>query len=166
MARQRTGWRRSATNNTAAMTDVVVVIGAGSIGQEIARRVSAGNHVLLADLRQENLDAAAKIISDAGFDVNIAVVDVSSRKSVHALVEEATSIGTITGVIHAAGVSPLQATPDTILKVDLYGTALRAGKIRQRHHTRRIRRRHFLAVRTPSSGADTGAGQGASYDAN
>ena len=106
------------------MTDVIVVIGAGSIGQAIARRVSAGKHVLLADLRQENLDAAAKIISNAGFDVSIAVVDVSSRKSVHALVEEATSIGTITGVIHAAGVSPSQATPDTILKVDLYGTAL------------------------------------------
>ena len=33
------------------MTNVIVVIGAGSIGQAIARRVSAGKHVLLADLR-------------------------------------------------------------------------------------------------------------------
>ncbi len=51
-------------------------------------------------------------------------VDVSSRDSVHALVETATAIGDVTGVIHAAGVSPSQASPTTILKVDLYGTAL------------------------------------------
>jgi NAD(P)-dependent dehydrogenase (short-subunit alcohol dehydrogenase family) len=106
------------------MPDVVVLIGAGSIGQAIARRVSAGKHLLLADLRQDNVDAAAKVLSEAGFDVSTAVVDVSSRPSVHALVEMATAIGPITGVIHAAGVSPSQATPATILKVDLYGTAV------------------------------------------
>lgn len=106
------------------MTNVIVVIGAGSIGQAIARRVSAGKHVLLADLRPENADAAAKVLSDAGFEVTTAAVDVSSCKSVHALVETATAIGAITGVIHAAGVSPTQASAATILKVDLYGTAL------------------------------------------
>jgi NAD(P)-dependent dehydrogenase (short-subunit alcohol dehydrogenase family) len=53
------------------MENVIVVIGAGSIGQAVARRVSAGKHVLLADLRR-----------------------------------------------------PSQASPQTILKVDLYGTAL------------------------------------------
>lgn len=52
------------------------------------------------------------------------IVDVSSGQSVHALVETATENGEITGVIHAAGVSPSQATPAVILKVDLYGTAL------------------------------------------
>lgn len=110
------------TKNT--RTNVTVVIGAGLIGQAIARRISTGKHVLLADLRRENVDAAAKVLSDAGFEVGTAIVDVSSRQSVHALVETATAIGTITGVIHAAGVSPTQATPDTILKVDLYGTAV------------------------------------------
>jgi NAD(P)-dependent dehydrogenase (short-subunit alcohol dehydrogenase family) len=45
---------------------VIVVIGAGSIGQAIARRVSAGKHVLLADLRPENADMAAKVLSEAG----------------------------------------------------------------------------------------------------
>ena len=106
------------------MKNIIVLIGAGSIGQAIARRVSAGKHVLLADLRQDNLDAAAKVLSDAGFEVSTTIVDVSSRKSVHALVETAKAIGSITGLIHAAGVSPSQATPATILKVDLYGTAL------------------------------------------
>src|SRR6187200_653863 len=99
------------------MTEVVVVIGAGSIGQAIARRVSAGKHVLLADLRQDNVEAAAKVLGDAGFAATTAIVDVSSRESVHALVETAMAIGDITGLIHAAGVSPSQASSATILKV-------------------------------------------------
>ncbi len=63
-------------------------------------------------------------MKDAGYEVSIATVDASSRNSVHALVEKATSLGEVTGLIHAAGVSPSQASPATILKVDLYGTAL------------------------------------------
>lgn len=106
------------------MKTVTVVIGAGAIGQAIARRVSAGKHVLLADLKQQNADAAADVLLDAGFDVSTAVVDVSSRESVAALVATAQALGPITGVIHAAGVSPSQAPPATILRVDLYGTAL------------------------------------------
>ena len=106
------------------MADVVVVIGAGSIGQAIARRVSAGKRVLLADLRRDNAEAAAQVLSDAGFEVSVAVVDVASRASVEALVQAATALGEVTGLIHAAGVSPSQAPPEVILKVDLYGTAL------------------------------------------
>jgi NAD(P)-dependent dehydrogenase (short-subunit alcohol dehydrogenase family) len=116
--------KRFSSRKEIAMSNVIVVIGAGSIGQAIARRVSAGKHVMLADLRQDNVDAATKVLSDAGFEVSTAIVDVSSRESVHSLVETATAIGTITGIIHAAGVSPTQASPATILKVDLYGTAL------------------------------------------
>ena len=106
------------------LSKVIVVIGAGSIGQAIARRVSVGKHVLLADLKQGNADAAAKVLFDAGFEVSTAIVDVASRASVQALVRTATAIGEITGVIHAAGVSPSQASATTILRVDLYGTAV------------------------------------------
>ena len=106
------------------MSNVIVVIGAGSIGKAIARRISAGKHVLLADLRQENADAAAIVLKDAGFTVSTATVDVSKRANVHALVQKAVALGDVTGVIHAAGVSPTQASPATILSVDLYGTAL------------------------------------------
>jgi len=49
------------------MTSVIVLVGAGSIGQAIARRVGAGKHILLADLRQENAAAAAKDDFDALF---------------------------------------------------------------------------------------------------
>lgn len=107
-----------------SMKNFIVVIGSGSIGQAIARRVSAGKHILLADLRPENAEDAAKTLTDAGFEVTKATVDVSSRDSVLALVAQATALGEVTGLIHAAGVSPSQASPTAILHVDLYGTAL------------------------------------------
>ena len=106
------------------MNDVIVVIGPGQIGQAIARRVGVGKHVLLADMRQENANAAAEVLGNVGYEVSVATVDVSSREAVHALVTTATALGDVTGLIHAAGVSPSQASPQTILKVDLYGTAL------------------------------------------
>jgi NAD(P)-dependent dehydrogenase (short-subunit alcohol dehydrogenase family) len=106
------------------MGSVIVVIGAGQIGQAIARRVGVGKHVVLADMRPDNADAAAEVLANAGYEVSVATVDVSSREAVQALVETATGIGEVTGLIHAAGVSPSQASPETILKVDLYGTAL------------------------------------------
>ena len=105
------------------MSEVVVVIGPGSIGQAIARRVAAGKHVVLADLRQANADAAAEVMRNAGFDVSTTTVDVASRESV-ALVETATSHGDITRLVHAAGVSPSQAPVQAILAVDLFGTAV------------------------------------------
>jgi len=75
-------------------------------------------------MRQDNADAAAEVLANAGYQVSVAAVDASSREAVHELVERARSIGDVTGLIHAAGVSPSQAAPATILKVDLYGTAL------------------------------------------
>jgi NAD(P)-dependent dehydrogenase (short-subunit alcohol dehydrogenase family) len=106
------------------MKNVIVVIGPGQIGQAIARRVGIGKHVLLADMRRENADSAAEVLANAGYEVSVATVDVSSLEAVRALVEMAAGLGEVTGLIHAAGVSPSQASPATILKVDLYGTAL------------------------------------------
>ena len=106
------------------MKSVTVLIGSGSIGVAIARRVSAGKHILLADLKKENADAAAAVLSNAGFEVSTVTVDVSSREAVKSLTQKAASLGDVTGVIHAAGVSPSQASPKAILSVDVYGTAL------------------------------------------
>ena len=61
---------------------------------------------------------------NAGYKVSVATADASSHDDVHALAETATSLGDVTGLIHAAGVSPTQASLATTLKVDLYGTAL------------------------------------------
>ena len=104
--------------------EVVVLVGAGAIGQAIARRVGAGRHVVLGDLKKESADAAAQILVDAGFETSTVAVDISSRDSILALIEHAQDFGPILNVINAAGVSPSQAPVEAILKVDLYGTAV------------------------------------------
>ena len=106
------------------MTEVVVVVGAGAIGQAIARRVGAGRHVLLADRHQSSADASAELFRDAGFEASAAEVDVTDRASVVALASRAAHLGPVTRMVHAAGVSPSQAPPAVIVAVDLYGTAL------------------------------------------
>ena len=103
---------------------VVVLVGSGSIGQAIARRVGAGKHVVLADLRLEAAESAAKLLEDAGFETSAVAADLSSRDSLLALIDHARSFGPIANVINAAGVSPSQAPVETILKVDLYGTSV------------------------------------------
>jgi saccharopine dehydrogenase-like NADP-dependent oxidoreductase len=75
------------------MEHVVVVIGAGQIGQAIARRVGIGKQVVLVDRSQANANAAADVIGNAGYNVSVATVDVSSREAVHALVAKASAIG-------------------------------------------------------------------------
>lgn len=106
------------------MKSVTVLIGAGSIGVAIARRVSAGKHILLADLKEDNAETAAAVLGNAGFAVSTATVDVSSRQAVKSLAQKAATLGEVTGIIHAAGASPSQASPKVILAVDMYGTAL------------------------------------------
>jgi len=106
------------------MSEVTVLVGAGSIGQAITRRVSAGKHVVVGDLHQANADAAAEVLANAGFEVSTTTVDVASRESIQKLVAKAAARGEIARVVHAAGVSPSQAAPEVILRVDLYGTAV------------------------------------------
>ncbi len=106
------------------MKEVVVLIGSGSIGQAIARRVGAGKHVVLGDLKIEAANAAAEILENAGFETSTVAVDISSRESILNLVEHAQQFGAVKNVINAAGVSPSQAPVSAILKVDLYGTAV------------------------------------------
>ena len=101
-----------------------VLIGAGSIGQAIVRRIGAGKHVVLADLRMEAAEAAAKTMEDAGFETSVTTADLSSRESILSLIEHARQFGEITNLVNAAGVSPSQASVKTILKVDLYGTSV------------------------------------------
>src|SRR3954449_2404064 len=104
--------------------DVLVITGAGGIGQAIARRQGPGKHILFADLSEDNQAAAAAALGDLGHRVSSQRVDVSSRESVHARAGRAAELGNVTQVVHTAGVSPVQAPAATILAVDLLGTAL------------------------------------------
>ena len=103
---------------------ITVLIGAGSIGQAIIRRVSAGKHVVLADYSLENAERAARMLEDAGFECSAIRCDLGSKEDILSLVEFATSKGEVTRVVNAAGVSPSQAPVEEILRVDLYGTSV------------------------------------------
>ena len=104
--------------------EVMILTGAGQIGMAIARRVGYGKKIILGDKKPENAQAVAKIMKEAGFDVLPMEMDLSSRESIRDLIAEAEKAGEISMLINAAGVSPSQASVETILKVDLYGTAV------------------------------------------
>ncbi|MEU6348459.1 SDR family oxidoreductase [Streptomyces sp. NPDC047072] len=104
--------------------DVVVVIGVGGMGQAIARRQGPGRKVLLADFDEETLASVSDQLRGQGHDVVTRVVDVASRSSVAALADAARDLGRVVQVAHTAGLSPVQAPPAAVLKVDLLGTAL------------------------------------------
>lgn len=98
--------------------------GAGQIGMAIARRMGYGKKIIVGDKRIENARAIAKIMNDAGYDVEAMETDISSRESILSLISQARKYGEIRMLVNAAGVSPSQAPIETILKVDLYGTAV------------------------------------------
>lgn len=104
--------------------EVVVVIGAGGIGEAIARRQGFGRRLLLADCNESVLAETAARLMDAGYCVETQPVDTTMRASVEALAACASSLGPVTQLINTAGVSPNMAGPRRILEVDLYGTAL------------------------------------------
>lgn len=103
--------------------EVSVLIGAGAIGQAIARRVAIGKTLLIADINTNTAEQVAQTLGSFGFQTEAATVDVSSQESVDALASKAADLDTVMDVIHAAGLSPSQASAEAIINVDLIGTA-------------------------------------------
>ena len=106
------------------MKDVMILTGAGQIGMAIARRMGYGMKIVIGDKRLENAKAVADTMNKAGFDAVPVEMDLSGRKSILELINTAQQYGEIAMLVNAAGVSPSQASIETILKVDLYGTAV------------------------------------------
>ena len=106
------------------LKDVMLVMGAGQISMACARRVGYGKKIVLGDKNLEHARTIAKTMNEAGFDVTPMAADLSSRQSIQAMIVEGQKYGEITMLINGAGVSPSQASIETILKVDLYGTAV------------------------------------------
>lgn len=104
--------------------EVLLWTGAGQIGMAIARRVGYGKTIVVGDRSLENARRAAGTMEAAGFDVISMEMDLSSRTSIRGLIQEGQRHGEITMLVNAAGVSPSQAPIETILQVDLYGTAV------------------------------------------
>jgi NAD(P)-dependent dehydrogenase (short-subunit alcohol dehydrogenase family) len=106
------------------MKNVMLWAGAGQIGMAIARRMGYGMKIIVGDKNLENAQSVAKIMNNAGYDVVPMQMDLSSREDIRRLIAEGQKYGDIKMLVNAAGVSPSQAPIETILKVDLYGTAV------------------------------------------
>jgi NAD(P)-dependent dehydrogenase (short-subunit alcohol dehydrogenase family) len=104
--------------------EVLVIIGTGGMGLSVARRVGPGRVIVLADISQSGLEAAAETLSADGHHVLTQQVDVTSRASVASVADLAASSGRVTAVVHTAGLSPQQASHEAVLAVDLLGVAL------------------------------------------
>ena len=106
------------------MKNVMILTGAGQIGMAIARRMGAGMKIVIGDKNPQHAASIAETMNWAGFDALPVGMDLSSRDSILALIDTARSCGEISMLVNAAGVSPSQASVETILRVDLYGTAV------------------------------------------
>mgnify|MGYP002568143752 CR=1 FL=1 len=118
--------------------DVILLVGAGQIGMAIARRMGNDKKIIVGDNKLANAETIAKIMLEAGFDVEEIEMDLSSRESIKKMIAKGQEYGEISMLINAAGVSPSQAPIETILKVDLYGTAVlleETGKVIKRSGT-------------------------------
>lgn len=111
--------------------EVMLVTGAGQLSMAIARRMGSGKKIILGDLKLENAKNIAEVMTNAGFDVEAVQMDLSSRKSIQHLIEVGQSFGDIKYLVNGAGVSPSQVPVETILKVDLYGTAVLMEEVRK-----------------------------------
>lgn len=109
--------------------DVMILTGAGQIGMAIARRTGVGMRIVVGDRTFNNAEIISDIMNKAGFDAVPVEVDIASFDSVLSMIDKAKSYGEISKFVNAAGVSPSQASVETILKVDLYGTAVLLDEI-------------------------------------
>lgn len=103
--------------------DVSVVVGIGGMGRAIAARIGSGRHLLLADFDETLLAGAAAHFTEQGFEVGTHRVDAGDPESVAALAAAAAAAGPIRHLVHTAGVSPVQASTEAIVRVDLCGVA-------------------------------------------
>lgn len=113
---------------------VMILVGAGQIGMAIARRMGYSMKIIVGDKSMSSAESLCGTMNEAGFDTLPFETDIASRESIQSLIDEARKHGEISMLVNAAGVSPSQASIETILKVDLYGTAVlleEAGKVIQ-----------------------------------
>lgn len=105
------------------MADVLVVLGGGSMGAACVRRMGSGRRVVIADVHPSSADAVAEPLRADGFDVTTLAADVTDGAAVDALAEQAAALGPVRAVVHTAGVSPVQAPAELVVRVDLLGAA-------------------------------------------
>lgn len=102
--------------------EVIALLGAGSMGTAIVRRIAAGRKILLGDISEKNLEKIAHDLQYSGYDVETCIVNALEKDSIESFAEKAASLGDVMYFIDTAGASPNQAKPEHILALDMVGT--------------------------------------------
>lgn len=101
---------------------VVALLGAGSMGTAIVRRIAAGKKILLGDISENNLKRVSEDLLRSGYDVETIIVNALEKQSVEAFAKRAAELGSVMYFIDTAGASPNQANPQHIVDLDMVGT--------------------------------------------
>lgn len=101
---------------------VIALLGAGSMGTAIVRRIAAGKKILLGDISEKNLEKVSHDFQYSGYDVETMIVNALEKDSVEAFARKAASLGPVMTFIDTAGASPNQAKPEHIIALDMVGT--------------------------------------------
>ena len=101
---------------------VVALLGAGSMGTAIVRRIGAGKKILLGDISEKALERVGDDFRRSGYDVETMVVNALKKDSVEAFAKKAAELGPVMYFIDTAGASPNQANPEHIVNLDMVGT--------------------------------------------
>lgn len=103
--------------------DVIALLGAGSMGMAIVKRIGAGCTILLGDINEDNLKNRSDELRYGGYIVETQKVDALNNESVEEFAKKASSLGKLKYFIDTAGASPNQASPEHIINLDLIATA-------------------------------------------
>jgi NAD(P)-dependent dehydrogenase (short-subunit alcohol dehydrogenase family) len=101
---------------------VVALLGAGSMGTAIVRRIGAGKKILLGDISEETLQRVCEDFRRCGYDAETMQVNALQKESVEAFARKAAELGPVMYFIGTAGASPNQANPEHIVDLDMVGT--------------------------------------------
>ena len=101
---------------------VVALLGAGSMGTAIVRRIAAGKKIILGDISENNLKRVSDDLLRSGYDVETITVNALEKQSVEAFAKRAAELGPVMYFIDTAGASPNQANPQHIVDLDMVGT--------------------------------------------
>ncbi|MEZ0364804.1 SDR family oxidoreductase [Mycobacterium sp. pUA109] len=100
----------------------VITGGAGGMGLATAKLVGRDHAVVLCDVRQDRLEAAAAALTGLGITPTAINCDVTDRQAVDRLLGTASDLGTLASVIHTAGVSPSMGDADYVMRTNALGT--------------------------------------------
>ena len=101
---------------------VVALLGAGSMGTAIVRRIASGKKILLGDVSEKNLEKVSHDFQYSGYAVETMVINAMEKDSVTAFAKKAASLGSVMYFIDTAGASPNQTNPAHIVNLDMVGT--------------------------------------------